>query len=166
MKIINVLFAVVIIVALYAVFKPAKTDSPNGGEKTPRISFPGASRIPDSVFENTSASDTYYDVMNGEKKQIFWVYADCPIGRAMKKQIDAIIENNNLASNYLHNANLMSGGMMVFCKNRTNKCAQIYLYDNCSDKICVINPKQKAILKLNNSDFQKVAETLVKAKYW
>ena len=55
---------------------------------------------------------------------------------------------------------------MVRCRNNTAKCAQIYLYDNCSDNICVINPMEKAIIKLNNSDFDTIENTLIRAKNW
>lgn len=138
----------------------------NAAERPVKISFHGAVKIPDSVYENTANSDTYYEIIHGNRKMIFWVYADCPIGRNIKSRMEAILNRNNLYSNYTHKPNLMSGGVMVRCRNNTAKCAQIYLYDNCSDNICVINPMEKAIIKLNNSDFDTIENTLIRAKNW
>ena len=131
-----------------------------------KITFRGASAIPSSVYENTSKSDEYYDVINGYKKQIFWAYADCPIGNRIKSSINSILSDNNLISYYYHRPNLMSGGVFVRCSNNTSKCAQIYLYDNCSDKVCIINPKEKAIIKVDNLNFKNIANTLIEAKNW
>lgn len=131
-----------------------------------RISFAGAVRIPESVYQNTANSDTFYDIIKGNRKFVFWVYADCPIGRNIRSRLENIMNRNNLYSNYIHRPNLMSGGVMVRCKNNTAKCAQIYLYDNCSDNVCIINPMEKAIIKINNSDFSTIENTLIRAKNW
>ncbi len=131
-------------------------------------SHPEAVQISVDVYHNTMGHDNFYDVINpkGVKKHIFWAYADCPIGNGIKDSIDFALEMNGLASNYVHDGNLMSGGLMVTCHNNSNKCAEPYLYDNCSDNICIINPSKKEMIKIPNNDNSLIEKKLIELKDW
>lgn len=128
----------------------------------------GAEQISEDVYRNTMGHDTFYDVIDpkGTKKHIFWAYADCPIGNGIKDSIESALEMNGLASNYIHDGNLMSGGLMVTCHNSSNKCAEPYLYDNCSDNICIINPSKKEMIKIPNDDNSLIEKKLILLKDW
>lgn len=128
----------------------------------------GAEQIPDSIYKNTLGNDTFYDVINpnSEKKHIFWAYADCPIGRKLKSDIDSILEINNLNSYYIHDGNLMGGELLVTCNNQTMKCVEPYLYDNCSDNVCIIKPSKKELIKIPNLDASAIEKKLLQIKNW
>lgn len=128
----------------------------------------GAEQIPSSIYKNTLGNDNFYEVINpnNDKKHIFWAYADCPIGRKLKSDIDSILEINGLSNNYIHDANLMSGGLMVSCNNQTMDCVEPYLYDNCSDNVCIIKPSKKEIIKIPNTNASKIENKLLQLKNW
>lgn len=41
-------------------------------------------KIPDWVYENTSSSDEYYEILKASRNIVFFSYADCPIGKNRK----------------------------------------------------------------------------------
>lgn len=118
--------------------------------------------IPSYVYENTLNSDKFANIINADKKVIFFADVECNMGRAKKNFIQQTLSEKNLNEYYEYIPNLNPrGAMMVYCKNRTNKCAQIFLFDNCSDGVCIINPAQKRYYKLENyTSIGSVAESL------
>lgn len=128
----------------------------------------GAEQISEDVYRNTMGHDKFYDVIDpkGTKKHIFWAYADCPIGNRIKDSVEAALDMNGLTDKYIHDGNLMSGGLMVTCHNSSMKCAEPYLYDNCSDNICIINPSKKEMVKIPNDDNSLIEKKLILLKNW
>lgn len=147
---------------------PASNEVVESSQPLYTPSFNGAEKIPDYVYENTMGNDTFYEIIDTNKtmKHIFWAYADCPTGNNLKSDIDSVLEMNGLTSSYIHDGNLMSGGLMVTCNNHTMKCVEPYLYDNCSDNICIIKPDKKEILKIPNDNLPRIEKTLIRAKNW
>lgn len=172
--IILIILAVTFVISLSPSSKdksqPPKSSSQKLTEVTPSYtpSIYGAERIPDSIYKNTLGNDTFYDIINpnNEKKHIFWAYADCPIGRKLKFDIDSILEINGLNNYYIHDGNLMSGEMIVKCNNQSMECVEPYLYDNCSDNVCIINPPKKELIKVPNNDTATLEKKLLQMKNW
>ena len=150
--------------------RPPKSSSQKLTEVTPSYtpSIYGAEQIPSSIYKNTLGNDAFYDIINpnNEKKHIFWAYADCPIGRKLKSDMDSILEINGLNNYYVHDGNLMSGEMIVKCNNQSMECVEPYLYDNCSDNICIINPPKKELIKVPNNDTATLEKKLLQMKNW
>ncbi len=148
--------------------KQAKSSKNSIAQEAYTPSIYGAEQIPASIYKNTLGNDNFYDVINPscEKKHIFWAYADCPIGRKLKSDIDSILEINNLSSYYIHDGNLMSGEMLVTCNNQTMECVEPYLYDNCSDNVCIIKPSNKELIKIPNTDVSAIEKKLLQIKNW
>lgn len=121
-----------------------------------------AEKIPNSVYLNTKESDKLFKVINSDKKIIYYSYANSPMGNSIKYNIQAGLDKENLNYYYNFEPNLQSSLTRIRCKNKTNLCAQPYLIENCSDKVCIIHPKRKEIVKINNGDF---VEIIRKAKY-
>ena len=172
--IILIILAVTFVISLSPSSKdksqPPKSSSQKLTEATPSYtpSIYGAEQIPSSIYKNTLGNDTFYDIINpnNEKKHIFWAYADCPIGRKLKSDIDSILEINGLNNYYIHDGNLMSGEMIVKCNNQSMECVEPYLYDNCSDNICIINPPKKELIKVPNNDTATLEKKLLQMKNW
>lgn len=172
--IILIILAVTFVISLSPSSKdksqPPKSSSQKLTEVTPSYtpSIYGAEQIPSSIYKNTLGNDTFYDIINpnSEKKHIFWAYADCPIGRKLKSNIDSILEINGLNNYYVHDGNLMSGEMIVKCNNQSMECVEPYLYDNCSDNICIINPPKKELIKVPNNDTATLEKKLLQMKNW
>lgn len=172
--IILIILAVTFVISLSPSSKdksqPPKPSSQKLTEVTPSYtpSIYGAEQIPSSIYKNTLGNDIFYDIINpnNEKKHIFWAYADCPIGRKLKSDIDSILEINGLNNYYIHDGNLMSGEMIVKCNNQSMECIEPYLYDNCSDNICIINPPKKELIKVPNNDTATLEKKLLQMKNW
>lgn len=172
--IILIILAVTFVISLSPSSKdksqPPKSSSQKLTEVTPSYtpSIYGAERIPDSIYKNTLGNDTFYEVINpkNEKKRVFWAYADCPVGKTLKSDIDSILEINGLENYYVHDGNLMSGEMIVKCNNQSMECIEPYLYDNCSDNICIINPPKKELIKVPNNDTATLEKKLLQMKNW
>lgn len=172
--IILIILAVTFVISLSPSSKdksqPPKSSSQKLTEVTPSYtpSIYGAEQIPSSIYKNTLGNDTFYDIINpnSEKKHIFWAYADCPIGRKLKSDIDSILEINGLNNYYIHDGNLMSGEMIVKCNNQSMECVEPYLYDNCSDNICIINPPKKELIKVPNNNTATLEKKLLQMKNW
>ena len=148
--------------------KKSKPINKTISQETYTPSIYGAERIPDSIYKNTLGNDTFYEVINpkNEKKRVFWAYADCPVGKTLKSDIDSILEINGLENYYVHDGNLMSGEMIVKCNNQSMECVEPYLYDNCSDNICIINPPKKELIKVPNNDTATLEKKLLQMKNW
>lgn len=172
--IILIILAVTFVISLSPSSKdkshPPKSSSQKLTEVTPSYtpSIYGAEQIPSSIYKNTLGNDTFYDIINpnNKKKHIFWAYADCPIGRKLKSDMDSILEINGLNNYYVHDGNLMSGEMIVKCNNQSMECVEPYLYDNCSDNICIINPPKKELIKVPNNDTATLEKKLLQMKNW
>lgn len=172
--IILIILAVTFVISLSPSSKdksqPPKSSSQKLTEVTPSYtpSIYGAEQIPSSIYKNTLGNDTFYDIINpnNKKKHIFWAYADCPIGRKLKSDMDSILEINGLNNYYVHDGNLMSGEMIVKCNNQSMECIEPYLYDNCSDNVCIINPPKKELIKVPNNDTATLEKKLLQMKNW
>ena len=121
--------------------------------------------IPDYVYDNTMPSDKFSNVINANKKVIFFAAPDCNMGRKQKNFISNVLQENYLDGYYEYVPNLNAPGpAMVFCKNKTNKCAQIFLWNNCSDVVCIINPGERRYYKVSN--YRKIGEVAESLKNW
>ena len=131
-------------------------------------SHPEAEQISADVYRNTMGHDNFYNVIDPKstQKHIFWAYSDSTTGRGIKDAIDLSLEMNGLSANYIHDGNLISGGLMVSCHNSSMKCAEPYKYDNCSDNICVINPSKKEMIKIPNNNSTLIEKKLIQLKDW
>ena len=124
--------------------------------------------IPNSVYENTSLEDKFAYVIKGNMKVVFFVYADCRIGKGYNSDLSSIMSQYNLYNNYYYVPELLPQGKPIYvsCKNpTTGDCVQNYLYQNCSDNVCIINPKQRRVVKISHNKAE-LEKQLVSLKNW
>ena len=127
------------------------------------------SAIPTWVYENTTPSDAYYNVINSNS--IFFSAPDCANGRAKSDIIKKAVSAAGIGSKYQNKTELKPNGSVTIATcNRTYKdgictrsknepvqkckCAVHYLLDNCRSSVCIINAKEKRMIKigLNNQE--------------
>lgn len=104
--------------------------------------------IPSWVYDNTTSSDDYSDVIKSFNNIVFFAYADCPIGRGRRDMVSSAISRAGASGKFVMNADLHEVGSSTvgICKNGAEQCAIHYLLDNCMGQICIINPRQRRIV--------------------
>ncbi|MBR6099246.1 hypothetical protein IKP85_05810 [bacterium] len=124
--------------------------------------------IPAAIYDNTMPEDKFSGLIRGNKKVVFFSYADCSIGRRYNSEISDILGQNNLYNNYYYMPDLHSNGSstMVVCKKPgTADCVENFLYQNCSGQVCIINPKQRRVVYVSHEK-RDLAEQLISLKDW
>src|SRR5574344_133821 len=125
-----------------------------------------AEKIPEEVYANTQGNDELFQVINSNRKIIYYPYSNNSEGNSIKRNIQAGLDKEQLNSYYNYYPDLQVPPHLIKCKNKTDKCAFVYLYNNCSDKICIIHPKRKEIVKINNDDFARFMRRAIRLKNW
>ena len=128
--------------------------------------------IPDWVYENTTSSDMYYNIIHNNS--IFFTNTDCTIGRAKMQQLQSALSSyGGIRSKFSMRAELKPEGSSILATcNKTYKngictgkkateckCAVHYLLNNCRTNVCVINAQERRIVKI------KPDETILKTKF-
>ena len=147
-----------------------KTSTKKTNSKTKTLGMP----IPSWVYENTTTSDKYYDVITNNS--IFFSTADCPAGKTKVDNIKKAASSTGISAKYRDKTELMPTGsstVMTCSKTYKNgicaadkstpahycKCAAHYLLDSCRSNVCIINAKEKRMLKVRTD------EEVLKAKF-
>ena len=120
-------------------------------------------RIPNWVYDNTSSSDMYYNVINSNS--VFFTYADCQVGKTKLQMIKQALSKSGIMGRYTDRTELKPAGstLVATCSKAYKngvctpqkkspyacKCAVHYLLDNCKGNVCVINAKEKRMVKIN-----------------
>lgn len=120
-------------------------------------------RIPNWVYDNTSSSDMYYNVISSNS--VFFTYADCQVGKNKLQVIKQELSKSGIMGRYTDRTELKpTGSTLVATCSKTYKdgvcttqnkspyackCAVHYLMSNCRGSVCVINAKEKRMVKIN-----------------
>ena len=121
--------------------------------------------IPDYVYENTTSNDKFAQVLELDKKVVFFAGPNCSQGNAKKNYIKKALVARGLGEYYYYLPNLNKlGSMRVSCSNGSIKCVQIFLLNNCGDGVCIINPAKKRYYKLKN--YEQIGQIAENLKDW
>jgi len=166
-----VLFIVIAVTIFFAAKEPYKSGkSALAITQAPKISeitnISGVEKIPDNVYSSTSPKDGLYKIINASTKIIYWSGPDCYQGKGFKRELEDAFRQNNLSSYYQHYPDLHSTGVWVRCSDGSVDCAQNYLYGNCSEDVCIINPQRREIIKVNGHNTSAVISKAIEAKDW
>ena len=123
---------------------PAK--EPEAPPPPPQPSVQGAQFIPQDVVSKTIPNDPLYKVFRANHKIIYFAYADCPRGQAMREAIRKGLEQEGLSQDFWFECSLMPQGQTITVEPQN--VAQKFLYDNCSNNICILNPPENEIMIL------------------
>lgn len=120
-------------------------------------------KIPNWVYDNTSSSDMYYNVISSNS--VFFTYADCQVGKNKLQVIKQELSKSGIMGRYTDRTELKpTGSTLVATCSKTYKdgvcttqnkspyackCAVHYLMSNCRGSVCVINAKEKRMVKIN-----------------
>lgn len=126
-------------------------------------------KIPDEVYQNTTVKDKYNELLNADKYIIYWVRYKNDfensnlefIQNKMTERKDALKNRFMLIPNLVEihdeNGNIIESRKNIqmekydlkpSCENQDKTCFEGWLYENCYNKYCVINPKTKAYIKV------------------
>ena len=139
-------------------------------------SFPSATRemkIPEEVYRNTTAQDKYNELLNLDKYIIYWVRYKNSFEKSNLEFIknkmderraslkDRFILVPNLVEFYDENGNRIESrkniqmskyDLKANCENPDKMCFEGWLYENCYNKYCVINPKTRSFIKVGGKN--------------
>ena len=89
--------------------------------------------IPNWVYEITSSSDRYSNLILSNSNVIFFSYADCPIGQGRKAMVKRAIARADVYDNFSNKSELVPTGSTYRAT-----CAKSY-----KNGMCYFNPKER-----------------------
>jgi hypothetical protein len=76
-------------------------------------------------------------------------------------------QNPDLYRKFYYYPDPQSGEVSVRCSNpATLMCPQNYLFMNCSEGICIVNPAKRQMVIVNTSDANTAFESILKYQDW
>ena len=163
-------FAVFIVICLMILSSmPKKKQVETQETMTSFTSTTREMKIPDEVYQNTTVKDKYNELLNADKYIIYWVRYKNDfensnlefIQNKMTERKDALKNRFMLIPNLVEihdeNGNIIESRKNIqmekydlkpSCENQDKTCFEGWLYENCYNKYCVINPKTKAYIKV------------------
>lgn len=126
-------------------------------------------RIPYEVVQNTTAQDKYNELLNADKYIIYWVrykndFENSNLEFIQKKMeerketlkdrfilVPTLVEIHDASGNLIEsrkNIQMDKYDLKAHCENQDKTCFEGWLYENCYNKYCVINPKTKVYIKV------------------
>ncbi len=140
------------------------------------VSYPATTRemrIPEAVYQNTTAQDRYSEYLGSDKYIIYWVrykndfelsnleYIQGKINARRELLKDKFVLIPNLVEIHDGNGNVIESRKNIHmnkydlkanCENSNNSCFEGWLYENCYNKYCIINPKTKSYVKVGGKN--------------
>ena len=132
-------------------------------------STPREMKIPNEVYKNTTTQDRYSDLLNSDKYIIYWVRYKNDfensnlefIQNKMAEKTEAVkdrfmlipnlIEIRDASGNVIEsqkNIQMRKYDLKPHCENVGQTCFEGWLYENCYNRYCVINPQTRAYIKV------------------
>lgn len=126
-------------------------------------------RIPEEVYQNTTAQDRYSEYLGSDKYIIYWVrykndfelsnleYIQNRMGMRNEAVQNKFILAPNLVEIHDGNGNVIESRKSIRmnkydlkpnCENPNKTCFEGWLYENCYNKYCIINPTTKSYVKV------------------
>ena len=167
-KTLNTILIIVIVFILLAGFTNTFVKKNTTEEKISENAPKGTQKIPEKVIEATTGLDNLSNILYAEKKVIYFAYPDfCPYSKDFKNKLEASLKQAGdvFTQNYYYHPDPQGRSTVVYCKQQTRDCIQNYLLQNCSEKVCIINPQKHEIVKLSRSP-QLIYDTVKQYKDW
>lgn len=128
-----------------------------------------AQDIPARVYENTLPSDKFANFLRANRKIIYYAYlGDCTDDNVFLDDLERLMNSHSeLKSLYYYYPDPQERTSTVYCnKTGTVDCIQNYLFQNCANNMCIINPYKKQIIKISNKNFRQAFDRIYKYKNW
>lgn len=129
-----------------------------------------AQKIPDSVYEDTLPNDELAGILDSRRKVIYYVYpASCDEANLFLEDFEKLMKSYpELKSYYIYHPDPQQDyATIVYCtKLGAKDCVQNYLFQNCSNNMCIINPYKKQILKISAKNYRMAFDKVYQYKNW
>lgn len=128
-----------------------------------------AKNIPERVYENTMQNDKYANFLRSGKKIIYYAYLeDCSEANVFLDDLEKLMKMYpETMAYYFYYPDAQKRTTMVTCaKPGTTDCIQNFLFQNCSNNMCIINSQKKQILKISSSNYRQAFDKIYQYKNW
>lgn len=134
-----------------------------------KTSLPESNIIPKKIINATQKDDYLADTLFADKKVVYYMRCkDCPVMVDFGNKMDEMFKQlpEDVRKNYIYMPETVSKVIKLSCKGDEKKCWQLFLYERCSQGVCIINPKNGEFLMLYGLDIQAHENSLKKYKDW
>lgn len=128
-----------------------------------------AHQIPDKVYEDTTSSDKFANILNSNRKVIYYAYLinDSDANVFLDEFGKLLKSHAELQSYYFYYPDPMEQFSSVYCnKVGSSDCIQNFLVKNCHNNMCIVNPYKKQILKISSKNFRQAFDSVYSHKNW
>lgn len=129
--------------------------------------------IPDEVFKNTTSEDKYSDILASDKFIVYWLrykndFEDSNLKYLQDKMIEQkdrindgfvlypeLVEKRGEDGSIIKtdkNIEMKKDDIKPHCSNPNSTCIEKWLYENCYDRYCIINPGTGAYMKVSGKN--------------
>jgi len=122
--------------------------------------------IPDEVYDSFKDSPEEAEFFQGNTKVIAAVMpTGCPYRNAFKQSFDQMLSHVNHKK--IYRQRIIETGMSttIWC-NGPNVCSKMWLFNNCGDGLCIINPVTHEAIIDNSRDVRQIPFLLTALKDW
>ena len=121
--------------------------------------------IPDEVYESIKQNSAAAKYLQGNEKYVLMMYTrGCPYARAFKNAFSKLFATNAYRPYYRKHIFELWGSTWISCNTAT--CPKLWIFENCGQGICIINPKLRKAVIDNSQDASQIELLLEKYKEW
>jgi len=121
--------------------------------------------IPQEVFTDLSADSWARYVTGNQKYVLVLSWGEKPAPAVFKKTLKELF-NKGYKEYYRKHFVIESGNSWFVSCDSAHLCPKLWLYQNCIQKVCIINPLTKQIVVDSSTDAKQLETLLEKYKDW
>lgn len=118
--------------------------------------------IPDKVYDTIPNDIKGSRYLTGNKKYVVMVLpSSCPYASAYKRALNELFKEQGYSEYYRKR---LITAHWTTCQ--TEDCSILWLYNNCGEGVCIINPQRRQVVIDNSQDRKQLPVLLEKYKNW
>lgn len=123
--------------------------------------------IPQEVYDSVK-SNTWGGYITGNQKYVLVIsWGGKPNPSVFKKTLRTLFKQKGYKEYYRkHFVTVPGGAWYISCNVGSQTCPKLWLYQNCTQKVCIINPLQKKAIVDSSTDAAQLEALLEKYKEW
>lgn len=123
--------------------------------------------IPQKVYDGIKDNGEYKEYLFGNKKHVFMVtFTGCPYARAFRQQLEQLFNYGDYADYYEKDIIPVGQGVSVSCNSNHMNCPKAWLFANCGEGICILNPVTRQAVIDNSQNPRQIEALLDRYKEW
>ena len=140
----------------------------NGKIASKPKSLPGVQliSIPQEIFDGMRGDGWARYVTGNQKYVLIITWGGKPDPAVFKKTLKTLSNQKGYAEYYRKHFVTVPGNSWVVSCNSYQMCPKLWLYQNCLQKVCIINPATKQVVVDSSEDANQLETLLEKYKDW